>query len=67
MEILGFPAVVDKLGADYALQFLSSFYNYGIIAASFVLALFGYLIAVLCFRRRNAKVRNGGALEYEFL
>lgn len=67
VEILGFPEVVDKLGADYALQFLSSFYNYGIIAASFVLALFGYLIAVLCFRRRNAKVRNGGALEYEFL
>lgn len=51
----------------YAKLFLDSFYNYALIGGSLVLALISYLITVLCFRRRNAKIRNGGALEYEFL
>ncbi|MDE7082446.1 MAG: hypothetical protein K2O89_01920 [Clostridia bacterium] len=60
-------AAVELFSGVYTLQFLDNFLNYGIIAASFVLALLSYLITALCFRRRNAKIRNGGALEYEFL
>lgn len=51
----------------YTRVFLNNFLNYGIIAASFVLALLSYLVTALCFRKRNAKIRNGGALEYEFV
>ena len=52
----------------YAKLFFDSLlYNYVVIAGSFALALISYLITVLCFRRRNAKIRNGGALEYEFV
>ena len=52
----------------YAKLFLDSlYYNYGLIAGSFVISVISYLITVLCFRRRNAKIRTGGALEYEFL
>lgn len=60
-------AAVELFGGIYTKQFLDNFINYGIIAASFLLALFSYLISALCFRRRNAKIRNGGALEYEFV
>lgn len=60
-------AAVELFSGIYTTQFLGNFLNYGIIAASFVLALLSYLITALCFRRRNAKIRNGGALEYEFV
>ena len=51
----------------YAEEFFASFNNYALIAGSFVLALISYFITVICFRIRNAKIRNGGALEYEFI
>lgn len=57
----------DFFNGAYTEQFLSGFLNYGLIALSFVLSLLSYLVTALCFRRRNAKVRNGGALEYEFV
>lgn len=60
-------AAVELFGGIYTMQFLGSFLNYALIGGSFVLALLSYLITALCFRRRNAKIRNGGALEYEFL
>lgn len=60
-------AAVELFGGIYTKQFLDNFLNYGIIAASFVLAVISYLITALCFRVKNAKIRNGGALEYEFL
>ena len=60
-------AAIELFSGIYTRAFLTNFCNYGLIAASFVLALLSYLITALCFRRRNAKIRNGGALEYEFL
>ena len=60
-------AAIELFGGIYTYAFLDSFLNYALIGASFALALISYLITALCFRRRNAKVRNGGALEYEFV
>ncbi len=60
-------AAIELFSGIYTRAFLGNFLNYALIAASFVLALISYLITALCFRRRNAKIRNGGALEYEFL
>ena len=60
-------AAIEVFSGVYTQLFLENFYNYALIAGSFVLALISYFITVLCFRRRNAKIRNGGALEYEFL
>lgn len=60
-------AAVELFGGIYTKQFLDNFYNYGIIALSFLLSVLSYLITALCFRRKNAKIRNGGALEYEFV
>lgn len=67
VEALGFAPVIEYFGGDYQQLFLTSFINYALIAGSFVLAIISYLVTVLCFRRRNAKIRNGGALEYEFI
>ncbi|MDE7167823.1 MAG: hypothetical protein K2O28_03120 [Clostridia bacterium] len=60
-------AFIEVLGDIYTKLILINYLNYGLIAGSFLLALISYLITVLCFRRRNAKIRTGGALEYEFL
>ncbi len=61
-------AIVEFAGGKAIVShYLGSVMNYVAIALSFVLSLFSYLITVLSFRRRNAKVRNGGALEYEFV
>lgn len=60
-------AAVELFCADYVKLFMNSFWNYGIIGASFLFALIGYGITVLCFRRKSAKETNGGAIEYEFV
>lgn len=41
--------------------------NYISVGVCFVCGLLSYLITVLCFRRKNVKSLNGGAVEYEFL
>ena len=55
------------LDGMYTKMFLDNFWNYGTIALCFLLSVLSYLITALCFRSRNAKIRNGGALEYEFI
>lgn len=67
IEIIGLEPVVNHFGAGCQELFLDNFLNYALIGGSFLLALFSYFITVLCFRARNAKIRTGGALEYEFL
>lgn len=47
--------------------YLQDMLNYILIALSFVCALLSYGVTVLCFRRRSAKLMNGGAVEYEFV
>ena len=54
-------------GRNVAYQYMNNSLNYIAIGASFALALLSYLVTVLCFRRKNAKAMNGGALEYEFV
>ena len=56
-----------SFGWMYMNLFLNSFWNYAIIGAGFLFALIGYFITVLCFRHKNAKESNGGAIEYEFV
>ena len=41
--------------------------NYISIGVCFGCGLLSYLITVLCFRRKNVKALNGGAVEYEFV
>ncbi len=64
VEILGGSVLFGK---NVAFQYLSNSLNYIAIAVSFALAALSYLITVVCFRRKNAKSANGGALEYEFV
>ena len=47
--------------------YLEDSLNYISIAVCFVCGLLSYLITVLCFRRKNVKALNGGAVEYEFV
>ncbi len=54
-------------GKNVAVQYLNNSLNYIAIGVSLALCVLSYLITVLCFRRKNAKVMNGGALEYEFV
>ena len=51
----------------YMKSFLNSFWNYAIVGAGALFALLGYFITVLCFRTKNDKESNGGAIEYEFV
>ena len=64
VEVLGGGYIFGK---DVALQYLSNSFNYIVIGASFILSVLSYFITVLCFRHKNNKVMNGGALEYEFV
>lgn len=64
VEVMGGSVIYGK---NVAYQYLNNWLNYIAIGASFILAVFSYLITVLCFRRKNAKSANGGALEYEFV
>ena len=47
--------------------YLQDMLNYISVAACFACGLLNYLITVLCFRRKNVKALNGGAMEYEFV
>ena len=47
--------------------YLRDMLNYISVALCFVCGLLSYLVTVLCFRRKNVKALNGGALEYEFV
>lgn len=64
IEVLGGSYIY---GRDVALQYLNNSLNYIAVAASFALCVLGYLITVLCYRSKNSKSLNGGALEYEFV
>lgn len=64
VEVVGGSYIYGK---DVAYQYFNNSVNYIAIAASFVLAVLSYFITVLCYRGRNAKAMNGGALEYEFV
>lgn len=60
-------AALNLFSVSYMKTFMNSFWNYAIVGAGFLFAVLGYFISVLCFRRKNAKESNGGALEYEFV
>ena len=60
-------AAIELFGGAFLKAYLNSFWNYAIIGAGFLFALLGYFITVLCFRRKNEKESNGGAIEYEFV
>lgn len=47
--------------------YLKDTLNYISVAVCFGIALLSYAITVLCFRRKNVKALNGGAVEYEFV
>ena len=47
--------------------YLQDVLNYISIGVCFVSGLLSYFITVLCFRRKNVKALNGGAVEYEFV
>ena len=50
----------------YAKAFLNSPYHLIGVGAILIFAVVYYFISVLNLRRKNSKLRNGGALEYEF-
>ena len=60
-------AIVELFGGIYTLQYLENYINFVIIGGSFVLSVIYYFVDVLCFRRRNLNMINGGAIEYEFV
>ena len=64
VEVLGGSFI---FGRNVVMQYLNNSMNYIAVGASFLLAVLSYLITVLCFRRKNNKAMNGGALEYEFV
>lgn len=51
----------------FSKTFLESIYNYISILAIFGFSLAYYVLSVLSLRKKSAKSRNGGALEYDFL
>ncbi|MCH5147153.1 MAG: hypothetical protein J1F61_03995 [Clostridiales bacterium] len=59
--------IIELFGGIYTLQYLENFFNYVAIGAAFLLSVIYYFIDVLCFRRKNLRQLNGGALEYEFV
>ena len=59
--------LIEILGGQFIKFYLTDLMNYIAVGASFVLALLSYLITVLCYRKKNNKALNGGALEYEFV
>lgn len=60
-------AIIELFGGIYTLQYLDNFLNYAAIGGAFVLSVIYYFIDVLCFRRKNIRQLNGGAIEYEFV
>ncbi len=59
--------VLEIIGMQTMKPYLTSYFNYIAVGASFLLCLIGYFITVKAFRRKNVKALNGGALEYEFV
>ena len=47
--------------------YLQDMLNYISVGVCLLCGLLSYLITVLCFRRKNVKALNGGAVEYEFV
>lgn len=60
-------AILELFAGEYMLPYLNNYLNYVAIGGAFILSLIYYFIDVLCFRRRNARQLNGGAIEYEFI
>ena len=58
---------LEILCKDLLGLYLRDMLNYISIGVCFGCALLSYFITVLCFRRKNAKALNGGAVEYEFV
>ena len=52
---------------DVSALYLRDMLNYISIGVCFLFALLSYVVTVLCFRKKNAKALNGGAVEYEFV
>ena len=59
--------VLEIFCGDLIGLYLQDMLNYISIGVCFVCGLLSYLITVLCFRRKNVKALNGGAVEYEFV
>lgn len=59
--------ILEIIGMQSMKPYLTSYWNYIAVGASFLLCLIGYFITVKGFRRKNVKALNGGALEYEFV
>lgn len=60
-------ALIELFGGIYTLQYLDSVLHYATLGGMAALSLLFYLIDVLCFRGKNVKKLNGGAIEYEFV
>ena len=58
---------LEILCKDLLGLYLQDMLNYISIGVCFVCGLLSYFITVLCFRRKNVKALNGGAVEYEFV
>lgn len=60
--------ILECIARDtYIKQYLIHIYNYLAVGISFLLSLFGYLISVLSYRKKNIKELNGEVLEYDFV
>ena len=58
---------LEILCKDLLALYLKDMLNYLSVGVCFVCGLLSYFITVLCFRRKNVKALNGGAVEYEFV
>ena len=58
---------IEILCKDALGLYLKDMLNYISVGVCFICGLLSYLVTVLCFRRKNVKALNGGAVEYEFV
>ena len=58
---------IEILCGDAIGLYLRDVLNYISVGVCFICGLLSYLVTVLCFRRKNVKALNGGAVEYEFV
>ena len=59
--------IIEVLCRKLAGLYFNDTLNYISIGVCFACGLLSYIVTVLCFRRRNVKALNGGAVEYEFV
>ena len=59
--------ILELLCKELLGLYLKDTLNYISIGVCFACGLLSYFITVLCFRRKNVKALNGGAVEYEFV